>query len=238
MNKLQTIQKLFSHRKTLAICSIALVLILGVFAFDYVVEVAKPIEVVGTYPVDNDISTILKGDLASITFSKQLSDSDKKNISTSINPQVTYTQKWRNNIVLILTNQNNDSILELNKKYNLTILLKNKLLKNISFTTSTYYSLDPNQRFNLFKEGQSEMQQEVKRISDKRPWVTKLPISKPTYVVFWDDTQETIRVQLYIKAGGLNTQQKIQAAKKEIQDTLSGIGISGQEKITYQELNI
>jgi hypothetical protein len=239
MTKLQTVQNSLKEKKLLLVVGISIGGIFLLLFFNTIVDFLRPIYVSGHVPENKQITNIIKGDIIKVQFSKPVSDKDKKTLKFVTTPQINFDVLWKKPELAVLSNSYKSDVLQNATTYNVKVYKDEKLLKEWEFTTTTEEKLSDEQRFEKFARGQEALHEESQRILTERPWVEKLPIKERGYVVFWDEANESIVIQLYTRTGNYNTEDKINAARNEAIGKLEQLGIdTSKEKIDLQRLVI
>ncbi len=238
-NELNSAQKVVQSNSFRTFFVLVILSIIGLIIFNTFRDLNKPIIIKSFSPKNSSTTSLVKGDFIAIEFSKPISDKMQKDLLLTLTPNTDFDKIWKTPTTLILTNEYKTNTLVSDQEYKVTVTYANKNLTSWSFKTVPYENLGNEQKFQKFVEGQASLQKDAQERLTKRPWLENLPIKEKSYVVLWDNSIESIVIQLYIRTGSYNTEAKIETIKGEIINRLNNLGIdTSKEKIIVDKLQI
>lgn len=184
--------KINLNRKKKYFLGLALV---SLISFVYLIVYTQPtLKVVSSVPTQNQPFD-LSNPTISITFSKELSDTEQSGVSIKMTPEIKFHLLWESN--------SNLSIIPEDSK-----ILTTNFITNILYHNKTVYSLTTIPLFTKYTSEQLDEQarqqgandlifgQTTAQIYKDLPFISKLPIMTNQYTIVYDYVQKNIRVRL------------------------------------------
>ncbi len=205
----------------LSISAILVLAILGVFL---IVVVLLSILGIGTYniksvsPQVNSINNLFLE--ISVTFSRPLSDSEKKLVILSINPEVDGASVWSVDSTKIV--YKNNVALAPNTKYTVLVNYRNQ---SYSWSFSTVLESAVSEQDQMLIQGKNDnlLKNAMQDFYAKNPWYYQIPISTNDYFVGFNTPKNSFFVYLYLPKG--YAQAQYNALKTKVLTALANIGV-------------
>lgn len=147
--------------------------------------------VIGTDP-KNEEQEVSETKQIDINFSSDLSEKAKKDISVSIDPQVTNEATWLNTTYKIIPKSN----LTNNTKYTVKVSYKNKDIYSLSFTTQVFSKEDIQKYGPLQSKDDYDYGQALNKVIEKYPFYPNLPIRTSDFTIYYDFDKNKFSIDL------------------------------------------
>lgn len=214
--------KIKNHKKILLISF--LVVVMAGFTFFVLIKrrggVVHPAPtVISTTPKNESLYVEENSDLM-VIFEEEVPEKIQDDIDVKSEPDAGFTLNWTSYTTLELIPTGN---LQNDTTYNISILYKNELLKNINFRTNKYSKEDQKEHAREQSQLDHGFAQDLESVFKEMPWLEILPIKTSDFTAVYDFETSSIRIRLLIPAA--SPQSEITNLENEALERLTSAGL-------------
>lgn len=154
-------------------------------------EVLSDLAVINTIPKNNAVFVDNRQEIE-ITLNREISNKEGENLKLEISPKIELNTAYVGNKI----KSSHSNLFEYGKDYFVKVIYQNKEIYAFSFSVNPFTPEQLEREGRLQAEGDMDYNNAVKKLIEKYPWYTNLPIETEDYRIVYDWELNKFRIRI------------------------------------------